>query len=694
MQMRDSRAADYLLRGFLAVILAVGTCAGALAQNSDSPDESEKTIVLSDTIVVSAFRYETDMFNRPESMSVLNRKEINRLQPMTTPDMMSIIPGVWMQKTNLGGGSPYIRGLTGYQTLILVDGIRLNNSTFRSGPNQYLNTVDPFSVHRAEVLRGSGSVQYGSDAMGGTLHLRTKELEFAPARFRVGGSGFAKYWSGNMEKTGRMGLHATGENIAFGGGFTLKSLGDISRGDGGKQKPTGYNERAADLKLKVKLHPRHTVTASYQHLRQDDVPLYHQIENENYSEFVFDPQQRDLGYLRWNGSFASKIVRKATLTLSGQRSIEGRRSRRWESTTTKMEKDVVHTIGAGFDALSEIQPNWTASSGIEFYYDKIGSEALLEQETHGSATPVRGLYPDGSDYQSLAAYTMHDITANKWTFTFGGRFNTFRLSVKDTVFGNTVITPTALVGNVGVVWAVHPKHHLVASANTGFRAPNLNDVSSFGIADFRFEVPSYDLKPERSLNKEVGYKFRSEKAWMGISFYHNDLYDLITNQPSAFNGMDSLQGFKVYQRKNSERARIVGFEIEGEMLLTQGVSIKANTSYCHGQNISDEEPMRRIPPLHGRIAAHFDLIQHVWIMSEWQFAGSQTRLSGGDISDFRIETGGTPGWNLFNLHAGYERTWFTVSAGIHNLLDELYRTHGSGIDGIGRSVWISLDLRL
>jgi outer membrane receptor protein involved in Fe transport len=156
--------------------------------------------------------------------------------------------------------------------------------------------------------------------------------------------------------------------------------------------------------------------------------------------------------------------------------------------------------------------------------------------------------------------------------------------------------------------------------------------------------------------------------------------------------MDSLQGFRVYRRQNSEKARLTGLELEGEILLVWGVLLRSNISYTHGQNLSDNEPMRRIPPFNGRVAAHVDLIQHLWIMPEWQFAGCQTRLSGGDISDFRIAEGGTPGWNLLNLHAGYEHGWFSVAAGLHNLLDTLYRTHGSGIDGIGRSVWVSLDL--
>ncbi len=92
-------------------------------------------IQLNQAIVVTAQRYETDQFNRPEALSVLTQKELQQRAPRSTPEALTGTTGVWLQKTNHGGGSPFIRGLTGQQTLLLVDGIRLNNATFRSGPN-------------------------------------------------------------------------------------------------------------------------------------------------------------------------------------------------------------------------------------------------------------------------------------------------------------------------------------------------------------------------------------------------------------------------------------------------------------------------------------------------------------------------------------------------------------------------------
>ncbi len=101
------------------------------------------------------------------------------MQSRSTPEMLTGTPGIWMQKTNHGGGSPFIRGLTGNQVLTLVDGIRLNNATYRYGPNQYLSTIDPWSLFSAETLRSTGSVLYGSDAMGGVVYLQTEKPGYA-----------------------------------------------------------------------------------------------------------------------------------------------------------------------------------------------------------------------------------------------------------------------------------------------------------------------------------------------------------------------------------------------------------------------------------------------------------------------------------------------------------------------------------
>ncbi len=147
-------------------------------------------------------------------------------QPRTTPESLQGMSGVFVQKTNHGGGSAFIRGLTGNQTLLLIDGIRLNNATYRYGPNQYLNTIDPFLIDNIEVAKGTGSVQYGTDAIGGVIQLFSKDVAFSDKK-KITGAGIVKYMSGYMEKTARAALHYASPKIAFTTGVTVRKFGDL-----------------------------------------------------------------------------------------------------------------------------------------------------------------------------------------------------------------------------------------------------------------------------------------------------------------------------------------------------------------------------------------------------------------------------------------------------------------------------------
>ncbi len=646
-------------------------------------------------MIISAQRYETDAFERPESVAYLGKKQLSRLSPMSMPEALLYVPGVWMQKTNHGGGSAFVRGLTGYQTLMMVDGIRMNNSTYRSGPNQYLNTIDPLMISNIEVLRGGGSVQYGSDAIGGTIHLLSNDPLFSNEGLKVGGSLYGKYWSSDMEKTSRAQINIGSNRFAFVGGVTYKNLGDIKAGgDLGTLSPTGYDEYSMDFKGIYRFKNKHQLTAAYQRLKQMDVPLYHKIAPGDYQVYQFNPQQRDLAYLRFESFYKNRLFSEIRYTLSFQNSLEVRQKQKTGSVEFVQEEDDVNTIGANIEVISNINEEWKASTGIEFYHDNVGSKAELTNLETGEYSQLRGLYPDGSTYDNFAIYSLHNYKLNRWNFSAGLRYNFIQLHLEDTTFGNTTITPDALVGNMGVVYKINENHHLTTNINSAFRAPNINDVSSFGIADFRYEVPAYDLKPETSLNKEIGYKFRYDGFSGAINVFHNKLNDLIANVPGEYNGQDSLDGYKVYKRENINEAEIYGGEIELEAKLTNSIIGYGNISYTHGQNISKNEPMRRIPPMNGKVGLRGDFIQHVSFIAEWVFAADQDRLSSGDMADDRIAEGGTPGWNIFNIYAGYDHRYFSVNASLQNLFDEAYRIHGSGIDGIGRSFWISLKINI
>jgi outer membrane cobalamin receptor len=272
--------------------------------------QQDSTVLHLDEVVVTAQRQSKKILAQPYSINRVSKNRFEHYFPRTTPEALMGVNGVFVQKTNHGGGSPFLRGLTGNQTLILIDGIRLNNSTFRYGPNQYFNTIDPFSLSSIEVVKGSGSVQYGTDALGGVIQVLTKEPEFYDST-KWSGRAISKYMSGDMEKTVRGEASYASQNVAAIVGATYRNFGDLIGGDTtGKQSPSGYKELAFDAKAKFRLKENVGLTVAHQFFRQQHVPVYHKVVLENFAVNEFDPQQRMLSYARLNTETKNNLFRK------------------------------------------------------------------------------------------------------------------------------------------------------------------------------------------------------------------------------------------------------------------------------------------------------------------------------------------------------------------------------------------------
>ncbi|MCD8535441.1 MAG: Plug domain-containing protein, partial [Verrucomicrobia bacterium] len=140
--------------------------------------EAKRESTLMPVVVVTANRDSQWLIDSMHSMAVIDQKELRDQGFRTLPNALSQTPGVSVQETTQGHGSPYIRGFTGRQNLLLVDGVRMNNSTYRSGPVQYWNTVDAFAMERMELVKSHGSVIYGSDALGGTMQVLSRGSGF------------------------------------------------------------------------------------------------------------------------------------------------------------------------------------------------------------------------------------------------------------------------------------------------------------------------------------------------------------------------------------------------------------------------------------------------------------------------------------------------------------------------------------
>lgn len=672
------------MRKKLSILLLLG------AGQADAQEDTTGVSKSLTEVVVTAQRKKTALLQVPYLVETTSKQQIATYQPRTTPEALIGLNGVFVQKTNHAGGSPFVRGLTGNQVLMLVDGIRLNNSTYRYGPNQYLNTIDPYGIDHIEVAKGTGSVQYGSDALGGVIQVFSRDPEFSAAPAWKSNL-LGKFMTGGMEQTGHGDLSYSSEKMVAQVGLSYRNFGDLIGGDStGKQRPSGYNEYAWDAKMKFLISKASRLTIAHQFLQQQDVPVYHKVVLENFRINHTDPQQRLLNYARLEVDGRNSLAKQFSVTASWQQNVEGRSSSKNNSTVLRKEKDAINTLGLTAELYSEISKNWTASSGIELYHDRVSSERLDLNESSGAIKNLRGLYPDGSRYGNYSIYSLHHINWGRFSTELGARYNFFDIRLTDTSLGKVQLHPSALVGNAALMYHLSDRHKFFISVSNGFRAPNIDDMGTLGIVDFRYEVPTNSLKPEKSVNTELGYKFISGKLEGFLSVYYMRLNNLITRVRV---GNDSISGYPVYKKENTEKAAVKGIELGLKYHLNNAFVFSGSLAGQQGENISRSEPMRRIPPVNGRLMATYT--KKKWHAdTEWLWAGKQDRLAQGDKDDNRIPAGGTPGWNLLNIYGGISWSFADVNLGVQNLFNEDYRTHGSGINGVSRSLWMSVKIKI
>lgn len=642
-------------------------------------------------VILSAQRSESKLAETPAAIVKTKPLAARR----STPEMLAATPGVFIQKTNHGGGSPFLRGLTGNQTLLLIDGIRLSNATFRYGPNQYLNTIDPFCIESMEVWKGGGSVGYGSDALGGTINVLTRQPAFASESKRgFSGRAIALWRSQDMENTVRAEGHFSGEKMAWTSGASFRQFGDLQGGKNtGRQTPSGYDEMAFDLKGKFRLGKNSILTLANQFLRQEDVPVFHKIQLEDFARNHISLQQRHLSYARLERN-GKGMIEKISATASFQQSLEDREFRKNNSASLREESDKVSSLGASVQAMAVFNQFWRSTFGLESYHDRVGSSRRDTDLNTKLLTSKRGLYPDGATFTSAAAFWLHQWKAGKWDFSGGLRYNVFAVRVEDETLGKVTLNPSAFVWNAAALRHLSATDKLFFDFNTGFRAPNIDDLGSLGIVDFRYEIPTAQLKPEKSYHFELGWRHQSAR-WQAEAFvFRNELRDLITRVRV---GADSIAGYPVYRKENLQQGFVQGVETNASFSLLRQLRLEGALAWQFGQNQTDDEPLRRIPPLFGHLALHLEKNRDKGSSSRFHWtatleclaAGRQDRLAAGDKSDNRIPAGGTPGWKVINIFGELTLGRFSLRPGLWNIFDVDYRHHGSGINGMGRSISLS-----
>jgi len=635
-------------------------------------------------IIITATRTNSSITKTPFSVSVLDSSKLKQSLLRTVPESLIGLSCVFVQKTNHGGGSPIVRGLTGNQNLLLIDGFRLNNAIFRYGPNQYLTLVDPFLVERIEVVKGTGSVQFGSDAMGGVINVITRQprLSVKPV---FSSTLLLRGTSQGMEHTLRPEIQFSNKKIATLVSGVISDFGDLKGGDtSGFQRPSGYRQKSLDVRTTIGPGKNWRMQMGMSIVNQNDVPLYHKYQLEKVALSKSELLQRKMVFLKTQKSYANGIIRSITLDISQQQLIDHRLSKSLSSSPLVKEFDTVNSSSITTDIPTVFTTFWSANTGVELNSDYVKS-TRFQYNTPTDIVSRRGLYPNGARYHSFAAYNLHHFTLKQLQVETGVRFHQNKITIQDASVGAILIKPSAWVYMLGASYALSEQLTLFGNFNSAFRAPNIDDMGTLGIIDFRYEQPAYDLKPERSINKEMGVRWKQRNFQVSVAAFHLTLKDLIGRiKTSAI-----INNYPVYIKKNIEEAFIRGAEFEITSSPFPFLLVQANLSYLFGHNLTRNEPLRRIPPINGQLSITYS--RRKWragIIND--YATSQQRLAQGDKDDNRIPFGGTPGYTIYHLFVAKEIGKLQYRFRLNNLINTDYRTHGSGINSMGRSLAISL----
>jgi hemoglobin/transferrin/lactoferrin receptor protein len=630
-------------------------------------------------------RGQQSLFDTSAAASITTRQDLIEKQ---SPDMFNALQnevGVLMQRTAAGQSSPFVRGLTGQQVLILVDGVRLNNSFFRRGPNQYFNTIDPGMVDHIEVLRGQGSVLWGSDAIGGVINVVTRgDRHCSDCLGDYAGYEFHQNINtADSSSYSRASVEGWVDRVGVFGGGSFLNVRDLDTGFGfGRQPGTNWSQYAGDVKFRYLVSDTQMLTVALQHFEQSDVPRSDRfpgypgdLNNSNTpgGARFFDPQQRDLAYIRYEALDPLDFIDAVTFTASFHRQRETQT--RGQPTTRTQETDV-ETTGLNLVAVRDLEELGKLSSGFDWYYDDVDSRF------GGSASGP--IIPDDAYYARVGTFLNWDVAlTDRLSATAGVRYEYAKTS------GTPIIAATPVpidasyddwVSQVGLVYELNSTVHLVGSISEGFRAPNLDDLmaNNPNVLQMGMSVPSLGLKPEHSRNYEVGIKTNGERLRTQTFVYWLDLQDNIVSITAAANTFASA----------NQDSFIQGVEFNGEYLFDGGWSTYGNFWYTYGRNDVTNAPLSRIPPAQGILGLRWRTsdARSWWSMYAWMVRNQDRLDTVRDVTDERIPAGGTPGYTTLNMRAGHafgDAQQHRVSLSLENLTDKSYLVHGSGVYGTG-----------
>ena len=684
----------------------------------------------------------------PNQVEVITAKQIDFQNFQSTAEMLSNSGALFVQKSQQGGGSPVIRGFEASRVFLTVDGVRMNNLIFRAGHLQNVITVDENMLESVGVFYGPSSTLFGSDALGGSVAMTTKNAKFLDqAHNKFTGGINTRYSSVNEEKSVAMHLNYATSNFASLTFFSFNDFGDLKMGkkknhngdyfgerpnyvstvngvdqlnvnsDKYTQVGSAYKQYNFMQKFAYKTNSGYLHGLNVQYSTTSDINRYDRLTEKTssglkFAEWYYGPQERLLAIylLQKEKAFLNSDLK---VNVAYQNVKESRHNRRFNNYNLQHNEENVDLFSVSLD-LDKKFTKGELFYGFESYYETLKSTAYANNINTGVVTNINTRYPNGDNNMMRNDFyiSYNEKMSEKTFWNVGARAG--YTSLKSTIADNSVFALPfdeisqgnfTYSGTLGITHNTSKNFALKANVATGFRAPNIDDLakvfesvpgssSSLGT----LIVPNEDLKPEKTITGDLGIVVQSDskKIKLESTYFYTRLYDAIVTDDFTYNGQSivNYNGFdaQVKANQNKGKAFVTGFSTNVSAYIISDLLFSANFNYTLGRVVEEgsQRPLDHIAPYFGKVGLSYTynkLNLEGYMLYNGKKDISDYSTSGEDNAQY-APANGMPAWETYNFKAGFQvLNGGTLFAGVENILDTQYRVFASGINAPGRNIY-------
>ena len=697
-------------------------------------------------VVISANRWKQEKKEIANKITSISTKEVSLQNPQTAADLLTVSGEVFVQKSQLGGGSPMIRGFSTNRLLYSVDGVRMNNAIFRSGNLQNVISLDPLALESTEILFGPGSVIYGSDAIGAVMSFNTLKPKLAlDSALFVSGKAIARYSSANNEQTTHIDFNLGWKKWASVTSISTSDFSDLKMGSIGPddylrpyyveringrdtllenanqrvQRPTGYNQKNFMQKFLFVPNQQWNIEYAFHHSKTSEYSRYDRLLRERNGAprsavWNYGPQLWQMHQLGISHTKKTAVYDGINLRIAHQKFEESRIDRDFNASDLTTRTEQVKALSVNIDFNKNLGPS-KLFYGAEYVRNDVASSGQELDLLTNTVNLASARYPNAV-WSSYAAYVSFEKKFNaQWLLNTGMRYNQFTIDADFTnntafyplPFENAKLDKGSLTGSIGLVYTPNKSWVISSNFSTAFRAPNVDDIGKiFDSEPGTIVVPNPNLNPEYAYNAEINVtKTISKHAKISLGTYYTYLDNALVRSVFTLNGQDSIaydgELSRVEAIQNGAYATVYGMHIGVQVSPAPGLTLGTHYNIQKGEEQLDNgqiQALRHAAPSFGTTKLTFAkkklLIQLSSVYNAtFNFSDLPNSESAKDYLYASDSNGNpfSPAWYIINAKAQYQLSpIFTVNAGLENIFNRRYQPYSSGIAAPGRNFILSL----